>query len=84
MDHPQAFLLKKIVGYKENGLESLGHLNAKHLSDLSKVMLEFAQDTVVEVIERLNKGESVNIGNGVIKINKLSLKARQNLKNGIK
>lgn len=61
MDHPQAFLLKKIVGWKENGLESLGHLDAKHVKDLSEVLRLYAEEAMTELIERLNKGETVYI-----------------------
>jgi len=83
MDHPKLFLLKKIAGYKENGLESLGELNAKHITDLSQVLLEFGQAMVREVIARVNKGEAVNIGNGIVEL-KRTTKSRQNLKNGMK
>lgn len=64
MKHPESYLLEKIVGYKENGLESLGHLNAKHVSDISKVMRDFALETLEEFIQRVNKGEAVDLGNG--------------------
>lgn len=61
MDHPQVFLLKKIVGWKDNGLESLGHLDAKHVDDLTKVLREYAEGAMNELVERLNKGETVFI-----------------------
>jgi len=55
IDHPQTFLLKKIIDYQTNGLESLGHLNAKHIDDLSKVLKEYAELAAIEALKNLAK-----------------------------
>lgn len=70
MDAPKTFLLKKIIDYDKNGLTSLGQLHAKHIDDLSKVLLEFAKETVMEVIESLNKGERVNMDGEIFQLKK--------------
>lgn len=70
MDNSKAFLLKKIIGYKENGLETLGNLHAKHVDDISKVMLEFATASMIETIERLNRGEDVNFNGHLLSFKK--------------
>lgn len=57
IDHPKSFLLKKIVGYKTNGLESLGHLHAKHVDDLAAVLKEYAEWAYTDTIERIAKKE---------------------------
>jgi hypothetical protein len=69
MKHPQTYLMEKIIGYKENGMPSLGHLPAKTIDDLVKVMQSFAEETVIEVIDRLNKGERLEVGNKTLKLN---------------
>ena len=64
MDSPQTYLLKKIMAYATNGLDSLGKLNANHIEDIAEVMRLFTLETITELIERLNKGESIDLGNG--------------------
>lgn len=76
MDHPQTYLLKKIAGYNENGLESLGHLDAKHIKDISKVMMEFSNETVIEVVNALIKGESVDMDGTVLSLQKIKRSKR--------
>ncbi len=68
MEHPKTFLLKKIIDNKTNGLESLGHLHAKHIDDISSVMEDFAEQTIVEVVERLNAGENIKVGKKTLRI----------------
>lgn len=62
MDHPQTYLLKKIIDSDKNGLASLGHLDGKHVEDIAAVMLSFAEESVKETIELLNEGNSVTLG----------------------
>lgn len=76
MDHPQTYLLKKIIGYKENGLESLGHLHAKHINDLSKVMMEFSKETVIEAVEALIKGNTINMDGTILSLQKIKKSKR--------
>lgn len=64
MDSPQTFLLKKIVGHSTNGLGSLGKLHAMHIKDIAEVMRLFAVEAITEVAARLNKGESIDLGDG--------------------
>lgn len=68
MIHPKTFLLQKVAGYKENGLETLGQLQGKHFQDLANVMMQFTEQTMLEVIDRLNKGENIDIGGTVISL----------------
>lgn len=70
MVHPETFLMQKIIGYENNGLKSLAHLNADHVKDLAQVMQDFTERTVIEVIERLNAGENVRVGKCVLKLSK--------------
>lgn len=77
MDNERAFLLKKIAGYRENGLTSLGEFNAKHFEDICKVMLEFATEAMKETVERLNKGEEVNFNGHLISLKKIRQKKQQ-------
>lgn len=76
MDHPQTYLLKKIIGYKENGLESLGHLSADHIDDLSKVMLEFSKETAIEAVESLIKGKTIDLGGTILSLQKIKKSKR--------
>jgi hypothetical protein len=68
MTHPKTYLLMKIVGHRDNGLNSLGHLHAKHVEDIVAVMESFAIESIENVIERLNKGESIQIGDKILSI----------------
>lgn len=68
------FLLKKIAGYKENGFETLGHLNARHVKDIAGVMMNFAEESIAETIELLNKGESVNVNGKLYSLKKIKRK----------
>jgi hypothetical protein len=54
IDNPKTFLLKKMVAYKENGLESLGHLNAKYIDDLAKVLRDYGNEIIDELDKRLD------------------------------
>lgn len=71
MEHPTNFLLGKIINYKTNGFKSLGQLDAKHVDDISNIMKEFAEETAIDVIKRLNKGQQVNINGQVFKLVKV-------------
>lgn len=62
MDNSHLFLLKKIAGYKENGLTSLGQLHAQHFEDITKVMDEFFEASLKEFIKLANTGKSVDVG----------------------
>ena len=68
MIHPTTFLIQKICGYKTNGLKSLGHLKCEHIDDLSKVMEEFTEKAIIEIVERLNNGENIKVGKRIIEL----------------
>jgi hypothetical protein len=78
MDNPTLFLLKKIAGYKENGLESLGRLDGKHIDDVAKVMMQFFEESMTEVVERLNKGETVAFNGHLLSLEKINTKRKKN------
>lgn len=61
MDNAKVFLLKKIVGSKDNGYSSFGELNAKHVDDISKLMNDFLKETIKELLPMLNSGKSVKM-----------------------
>ena len=84
MDSPQTYLLKKIIGHSTNGLDSLGKLNAMYVEDIAKVMQLFAFETITELVDRLNKGETVDLGNGEILCleNRKSKRTNKQLTNG--
>ena len=65
MEDPTKYLLRKIINHESNGLKSLGKLSAEHVDDISAVMASYAEDTVIDVIDRLNNGEEIEV-NGVI------------------
>lgn len=50
---PKEYLLKKIINSKDNGLDTLGSLNAKHIDDIAQVMNDFA----IEIINVIGRGE---------------------------
>lgn len=77
MKHPQTFLLEKMIGYEKNGLTSLGSLNAKHVDDLVQVMAEFGELMAIEVVERVAKGETVQLISGTISLQKVSKKSKR-------
>ena len=77
MDNAQLYLLKRIAGYKTNGHDSLGHLNACHVNDVAKVMTDFAKDVLTEVIEGINKGETINVDGMIISANHIKKKKRK-------
>ena len=64
MDNSKMYLLKRIAKYKENGYNSFGELNGKHVDDIAKLMNEFAYEIIDTIIPILNKGEAVDLGNG--------------------
>lgn len=70
MKNPKQFLLEKILGYKTNGHENLGQLHARHVDSISELIQEFAEDTAIEVITRLGKGDPVQIRDEVYEIKK--------------
>lgn len=70
MDHPQTYLLNKIANNETNGLHSLGSLNGKHIKDLCEVMKSYAEESMFELIERLNKGEFLDIGGHTVELGK--------------
>lgn len=74
MDNPKTFLLKKIMGYETNGLKSLGQLHAKHIDDLTKVLLQFAEETVIEVIDIINKGQNVDMNEIILSVKTVKTK----------
>ena len=65
MNSGKGYLLGKIVNNKTNGLKSLGDLHAKHIEDLSKVLEDYAAETVIDVVKRLEAGETIKV-NGLI------------------
>ena len=64
MENSKTYILNCIVNHNKNGLSSLGELHAKHVDDIAKIMKDFAIETVVEVVKRLNAGEEINLENG--------------------
>jgi ActR/RegA family two-component response regulator len=64
MQHPQTFLLEKIINSDNNGLETLGKLNTVHVKDLVVVLTEFGEATALEPVERLVEGETVFLSDG--------------------
>lgn len=84
MDSPQAYLLKKIMLHSTNGLDSLGKLNASHIKDIAEVMRLFTLETITELVERINKGETVNLGNGTVLSFKKNKKQKANHKQQVK
>jgi len=70
MDHPKRYLLGKVIHNRTNGLSTLGELNAKHIDDISNVMFEYAEEMVNEVIDRLNKGEEIEVGGRILSLTK--------------
>ncbi len=57
----QNYLLGKIIGNRENGMRSLGQLEAKFVDDICKVMETYAAETVIDVVKRINEGETILI-----------------------
>lgn len=74
MVHPTTFILQKIAGYQTNGHEKLGHLKAEFIDDISAIMREFAEDTAIEVAQRLARGESVMLKGNVYCLKKIKAK----------
>jgi hypothetical protein len=70
MDNAKTFLLKKIVGYKDNGFPNMGDLHARHIDEISEVMLMFVKETLSEIVDRLNKGEVVDIDGMILSFQK--------------
>jgi hypothetical protein len=64
------FLLNKIIRHRENGLDNLGHLEAKFVDNLSIIMQEFAEDAIFEAFKRLNKGEEIEVRGKILSIKK--------------
>ncbi len=57
IDHPKTFLLKKVMYYDRNGLDSLGHLPATFFDDISKVLEDYAVEAVNDIVTRIAKKE---------------------------
>lgn len=74
MDHPKTYLLKAIAGYKTNDYNSFGQLHAKHVDDIAKIMEKFATEATLETIERLNKGEAIDVGGQVFTLKRIKQK----------
>lgn len=70
MKNPHDYLLECIINNKTNGLTSLGKLSGNHVSDISKIMENFATETVQDTIDRLIKGESISINNKTYSLKK--------------
>ena len=70
MMHPEKFLLIKIINHKENGLDNLGQLEAKFIDNIALIMQDYAEQTVLEAIDRLNKGEEIEVKNKILKYEK--------------
>jgi hypothetical protein len=66
MTHPKQYLMEKIVGYQNNGFASLGQLHAKHTNDIIKMLADFAEESILDVIERINNGETILVKDKVI------------------
>ena len=62
MKEPKHYLLNCIVNEGKQ-YPTLGLLDAKHIDDISLVMLNFVEECAIELVSRLNKGETVSIGN---------------------
>lgn len=69
MDAPQTYLLKKIMNYDKNGLKSLGNLSGKHVDDIASVLKSYAEESIKEFSEAINKG-SVNVNGTIYDIKK--------------
>jgi len=69
MVHPKQFLLQSIIN-SDKKASTLSQLEAKHIDSLAEVMADFAEQTAIEVINRLNKGEIL-----IIKGNNYTLKS---------
>lgn len=61
MKHPQSYLVEKIFNSDKDNLPTLGKLEAKFIDDITQVMKDFAEETVIETIERLNDGHEIKI-----------------------
>lgn len=64
MINPTDFLLQKIINSDKSNLKTLGQLHAKYVDDISEVIREFAEQTVIDTLARLKKGDVINI-NGI-------------------
>lgn len=71
----KTYLLRAIIGQEIKGYPSLRELNGKFVEDISKLLEQYATETVKDVIERLNKGEEIFI-NDKLSISLTYLKKR--------
>jgi len=62
MDNARTYFLKCIANHETNGYSSLGEFHAKHFDDVTKIMMAFVKESLLEAIEHINKGEVVDIG----------------------
>lgn len=69
MTSPISYLLGCIVKYKTE-YKSFGTLDGKYIDDVAKAMKNFAEETVLNVIDRLNKGYEVKIKDQIVSIKK--------------
>jgi hypothetical protein len=70
MMHPEKFLLLKIINHMDNGLDNLGQLEARFIDNIALIMQDYAEQTVLEAIDRLNKGEEIQVKNIILKYEK--------------
>lgn len=77
MKSSNQFLLEKIVDYKTNGLDTLGQFHGRHFNDIAEVMRQFGEETVLDVVERINKGETIMIRGMELSGNKFKGKKRK-------
>jgi hypothetical protein len=76
MENSKTYLLSSIVNHKKE-FNSLGEFPAKNFDDIAEVMERFAIETVIDVIKRINNGESVDIGGQTISLKRNLLKFSQ-------
>lgn len=73
------YLLEKICQHETNGFSSMGEFNAKHFNDVSAIMKAFAEETILEFVDRINKGEDIYVADRVISFKKRKAKSRREL-----
>lgn len=76
MDNAGTYLLKSIAQSETNGLASMGEFNAKHFNDVTKIMMGFLKDSLTEIIEHLNKGETIDVDGTILSLKKKNIKKK--------
>jgi hypothetical protein len=64
LDHPETFLLKRMIGYKGSGYSTFGQLYSRHVEDISKIMIEYAELAIIRAVSILANGDGVELSNG--------------------